>query len=518
MSLPGLELLLTAGAHHLWQSALVLLLVVLLLRGKASAAARSWVVLCAFGLAAVSPLAILLPGAAVPLEINKPSELATVMQPSASMLHADRIDRIDRIDRNAHGEGVSLPAAVAMKGLAAVWMFGTLWSLMRLLQGWNLARLMRSNAQRAPDLERLLESALPHKACIALSESAAGPMVVGLIRPRILVPTALASALAPAVMTDLLLHEVAHLQRRDLWVSILQRVVLALYWWSPFMQRLGTQVDLTREMACDERAAQRAGNGRIYARSLLDGASRLAAHRNDAMPLAVGMSGHRGGLAQRIDDLLEMETRSAARHRHLGWAAVCVAALSLQIGLTLAATPRMGTAAASTPGAEADIAGAVQLIDAAAKSRLHEVRKLVASGVAVDARVPGDGTALIVASKRGDLAMVEQLLELGARPDQASVGDGNPLIAAAHAGHLNVVERLIAAGANVNGIVVHDETPLINAARRGHLPVVTSLVEHGADVNLGVVADAGQWRSPLNQSSTQAIRSYLSSNGAVLRK
>ncbi|NIJ77559.1 beta-lactamase regulating signal transducer with metallopeptidase domain [Xanthomonas campestris] len=512
MSLPGLELLLTAGVHHLWQSALVVLLVVLLLRGKASAAARSWVVLCAFGLSAVSPLAILLPGAAVPLEINTPSEATTVMQPSASVLD------VDRIDRNAHGEELSLPAAVAIKGLAAVWLLGTLWSLMRLLQGWNLARLMRSNTQRAPDLERLLGSALPRKVCIALSESAAGPMVMGLIRPRILVPTALASALAPAVMTDLLLHELAHLQRRDLWVSTLQRVVLALYWWSPFMHRLGTQVDLTREMACDERAAQRAGSGRSYARSLLDGASRLAAHRNDAMPLAVGMSGHRGGLAQRIDDLLEMETRSAARHRHLGWAAVCVAALSLQIGLTLAATPRMGTAAAATPGPEADIAGAAQLIYAATKGRLHEVRELVASGVAVDARVRGDGTALIVASKRGDLAMVEQLLELGARPDQASVGDGNPLIAAAHAGHIAVVERLIAAGANVNGIVVHDETPLINAARRGHLAVVTSLVEHGADVNLGVVADAGQWRSPLNQASTQAIRSYLSSKGAVLRR
>ncbi|WP_230428822.1 M56 family metallopeptidase [Xanthomonas melonis] len=490
----------------------MLLLVALLLRGKIGAAARSWVLLGAFGLAAVSPLAILLPGTATPVEISRPAQAPSALQPATFALQADRLDHPLR------SETPSSSAAMVMTALASVWIAGTLWSLLRLLQGWHLARVMRGNAQRSPQLEQLLGSALPGNTRVALCASAACPMVVGLTRPCILVPAALASAVKPAVMRDLLLHEVAHLQRRDLWVSTVQRAVLALYWWSPCMKRLGTQLDVAREMACDAHAARCVGSGSVYARSLLDAASNLAAQRNTTLPLAVGMSGHRGGLAQRIESLLESDARSAVRHHPVAWAVVCLAALSLQIGMTLAATPRLGMAAQPSSSTKPELAGAAQLIEAAESGQVAVVRRLVAAGVKVDVRVPGDGTALIVAAKRGDLEMVEQLLALGARPDQASVGDGNALIAAASGGHLPVVERLLAAKANVNGMVVHDETPLINASRHGHLPVVTYLVEHGADVNLGVVADAWQWRSPLNQASTSAIRRYLTRNGAVARK
>src|SRR3546814_2676906 len=80
---------------------------------------------------------------------------------------------------------------------------------------------------------------------------------------------------------------------------------------------------------------------------------------------------------------------------------------------------------------------------------------------------------------------------------------------AARAGHDDVVAWLIEAGADPDAIVPDDETPLINAAREGHLQTVQYLVEHGADVNLGVTADFGEWRSPLNQASDEAVRSYL---------
>src|SRR3546814_7311711 len=78
---------------------------------------------------------------------------------------------------------------------------------------------------------------------------------------------------------------------------------------------------------------------------------------------------------------------------------------------------------------------------------------------------------------------------------------------AARAGNDDVVARLIEAGADPDAIVPDDETPLINAAREGHLQTVQYLVEHGADVNLGVTADFGEWRSPLNQASDEAVRS-----------
>lgn len=154
------------------------------------------------------------------------------------------------------------------------------------------------------------------------------------------------------------------------------------------------------------------------------------------------------------------------------------------------------------------------LIAAAEAGDIAAVNKLVELGANVDARIRGDGTALIRASRAGQLPMVDQLLQLGADADKPSRGDGNPLIAAASGGHGDVVERLLAAGADVDAVVPGDETPLINAARRGHLEIVKRLVAHGADVNLGVNADMGEWRSPLNQARNGAVRDYLLSQGA----
>lgn len=164
-------------------------------------------------------------------------------------------------------------------------------------------------------------------------------------------------------------------------------------------------------------------------------------------------------------------------------------------------------AAQSTPSA-AEVLAAVDSGD------IKAVRTLVAKGANPDAAMPGDGTALILASKQGKLAMVDALLELGAGVEVPSHGDGNPLIMAAKAGHDDVVARLVEAGADPNTVVAGDETPLINAARGGHLGTVEYLVEHGADVNLGVTADFGQWRSPLNQAGSEAIKSYLIRQGA----
>ncbi len=155
------------------------------------------------------------------------------------------------------------------------------------------------------------------------------------------------------------------------------------------------------------------------------------------------------------------------------------------------------------------------LLSAAEHADLDALNRLIANGVPPDSIQRGDGTALIVAARQGDTAIVDALLRAGARPDLSVTGDGNPLIAAAAAGQHAAAARLIAAKANVNAIVPGDETPLIAAARNGHLDVVELLVAHGADVNLGMLADRGRWRSPLNQAKNAAVHDYLARQGAV---
>lgn len=193
--------------------------------------------------------------------------------------------------------------------------------------------------------------------------------------------------------------------------------------------------------------------------------------------------------------------------------AACVVTLQIwSWQATAAATNEQPT---SAPAESASRPGGLLLIAAVKDRRVETVQRLVRDGIDVNSSVPGEGTALIAASRLGDLEMIDELLRLGAEVNRSARGDGSPLIAAAITGDLRVIQRLLEAGADVNGVVATDETPLINASRAGKLAAVKFLAERGADVNLGVTADNGQRRTPLNQARTEEIKGYLASKGAV---
>lgn len=506
------HLLFTFALQHLWHSALLLLIAMMVVTPRRfSAEARSWLLAGTFVLAAASPFMVLLPGTPIAptSAVTAPTGLVT------SVVRSN--DAASDATVTPSTQRPALPVDM-LQLLAALWLTGTLFALVRLLVGMQQARRLHRTAQVDAALLALLGPACPARADVAVSEHVHGPMVVGLVLPRILVPRTLLDALPTEALRDLLLHEAAHIERRDLWASAAQRAVLALFWWSPFLHLIGRRLDAARESACDARAAVQAGSGRRYAESLLNGVAALIQQRQHGNALAVGMSVNRSGLTARIDQLLALEPGSTRHSLRASTVGLCVLALGIHASVALAVTPRLGSSVAHVPrpaARPAEPAHARDLVDAAADGDVARMRRLVQEGTPVDASVFGDGTALISAARNGQLAALDALLEMGAQPDLAAAGEGNPLIAAAARGHLPVVERLVAAGADVNRHVMFDETPLINAARSGDLAIVAFLVEHGADVNLGVMADGGRWRSPYNQSRNARVRDYLVQHGAV---
>lgn len=504
-----LDLLIIIGAQHLWQSTILLLLAGIAFKLRPlDANARSWIWLCIFLLAAASPLAVFLPGgdpvaAAVPSSNATATSLADIAPVGPALATDDAI-----------------PAATlsALKSAAMlIWLCGFAWSLSRLFSGWHQARRLCEAARPLPYLADLLAQELPANTMVKVSDLVAGPMVVGLRRQCILVPRMLVAELSEPVLLDILRHEVAHVRRRDMWVLLVQRLLLAFYWWSPVLRLIGTRLSLTREMACDERAARQSGGRGAYASSLLTSIDKVLSLDLRQHLLASGILGSSKGMTQRIRELMAMEMETETHPAGYKSALVlCATVLATSTALTLLATPRVGYAAITVPAGTAQTPsdGAAMLVAAAEAGRQDEVRRLVDRGVRIDSRVGGEGTALIAASRAGQLRMVDMLLRMRAPVDQYSLRDGNPLIVASMHGHLDVVQRLVRAGADVNAVVKFDETPLINASREGHLPIVEYLVEHGADVNLGVRADFGL-RSPLNQARDQAVQDYLVGRGAL---
>jgi beta-lactamase regulating signal transducer with metallopeptidase domain len=486
--------------------------------------ARSSIWLGILALAALLPLMVLVPSPtptpAMPFTsavIPAPAlENALFVKPAAQLAHA-------AWDTEPSNQPAQLQHVVLL-----VWLLGSIWHLRSLWRGWRAARGLRRSAMDTDRLQSLMREEFADNYTVKVCDGIATPMAVGLVHPCILVPRAIAAHLPHANLVDVLNHEIAHIRRGDVWTSVAQRLFTAIYWWSPVFRVIGARLDMAREMACDEQATRRSGEPNAYAKSLLACIDLVSAPKQRDL-LNSPMFGSQKALTQRINELLRIDMEGR-RSRRVMSSIVWGTSMAAVVTATFAATPRVGSTSgndvpSATAAWSAQVAAASRnslkvevarrLLEATHANRADTVRALLGHGADIDAGVDGEGTALIVAAKDGNLHMVDALLEMGARVDAIWPGDGTPLIAAIKCGEFEIVKRLLAAGANPNAISAYDETPLINATREGRLDIVRYLVEHGAKLSLGVWADGGRWRTPLNQARRSDVRAYLLGKGAT---
>jgi beta-lactamase regulating signal transducer with metallopeptidase domain len=94
------------------------------------------------------------------------------------------------------------------------------------------------------------------------------PVVVGHLKPVLLLPAGLVTGLAPDEVEALLAHELAHVMRRDYLVNVAQNLVDILYFFHPGVRWVSACVRQEREHCCDDFAVALCGDPRSYARAL----------------------------------------------------------------------------------------------------------------------------------------------------------------------------------------------------------------------------------------------------------
>jgi hypothetical protein len=134
-----------------------------------------------------------------------------------------------------------------------------------------------------------------------VGDPAIGPHVVGIVRPIIVIPPDLVAD--PVLLCPALLHELAHVRRRDALARLVQLVAGAVFFFWPVVRLVSRRLDLAREAACDAWALEVSEVPRpAYARLLVRMAqlqaaaatSMGAAHGLDARVAAVlGPAAHR---------------------------------------------------------------------------------------------------------------------------------------------------------------------------------------------------------------------------------
>ncbi len=80
------------------------------------------------------------------------------------------------------------------------------------------------------------------------------PAVAGLVHPAVVLPPDLSDSLTPKQLSWVLLHELAHVRRGDLWVVVGQRVLQAFFFFHPAVHLANWLIDELREYACDDAA------------------------------------------------------------------------------------------------------------------------------------------------------------------------------------------------------------------------------------------------------------------------
>ena len=223
---------------------------------------------------------------------------------------------------------LKVPAAIEI-----LWALLSLVMLARLAGGYCELRRLKSGAMPAPDrwqsrLRRLCAgNAVRRQTRLLVSREVAGPMSLGFLDPVILIPWAFLDTLSDAELDHIVMHELAHLRRRDDWTNLAQRIIEAILPIQPALYWLGHRMSLERELACDDWVIAATGTAKPYAASLTKVAE--LSQFGPAGILAAGAAGNQSQLRLRVHRMLD-RTRNAAPKLVVG---PLVAAVAAVVGL-----------------------------------------------------------------------------------------------------------------------------------------------------------------------------------------
>ena len=136
-------------------------------------------------------------------------------------------------------------------------------------------------------LRRRVSASIPLRENIYVCDEVPSPFILGIVRPRIYLPSALDETQRGSVLS----HERAHLARRDHWWKPLGYALLAVYWFNPLLWLAYTLLCRDIELACDERVLRGMDAGQVkdYSSALL--ACSVPRRMLAACPLAFGEVG-----------------------------------------------------------------------------------------------------------------------------------------------------------------------------------------------------------------------------------
>lgn len=193
-----------------------------------------------------------------------------------------------------------------------------------------VVRILR-RARPAPQRVQQLAVGIPHaprRLRVLESDQVGRPFCCGLVRPRIVLPSA---GLGPDPQ-PVLLHELAHIRHRDLWGQALFACALPLLYWNPLFWWLRRDARLAAELLADGAAARELGT-KTYVRGLVEAAARLDAPSGAPGAMSLALFRKESEFFRRMSMLIERQSplslqSSPRQTRCLRWGALVLAGIA----------------------------------------------------------------------------------------------------------------------------------------------------------------------------------------------
>lgn len=159
--------------------------------------------------------------------------------------------------------------------LVVIWLVGLLFFSLRFFGGLAYTYRMRSRSQKIADGElnnvlKQISQKIGLKSTVQIKETSliSSPMVIGFVKPIILLPLGMANGLSLHQVEAILFHEIAHIYRFDYLVNLIQSMVEVVLFYHPVVWWLSAHIRAERENICDDIAIEHTGSAIDYAKAL----------------------------------------------------------------------------------------------------------------------------------------------------------------------------------------------------------------------------------------------------------
>jgi murein DD-endopeptidase MepM/ murein hydrolase activator NlpD/beta-lactamase regulating signal transducer with metallopeptidase domain len=340
-----ITLLSLAASSLIWGAVLVGAVIALQSRGELSGRARQWLwrgaaMLLVTPWLAVPVIDVLAPGLALSLA---PPPGAT--DGPVSEFPADVVVTSMALDAGAPEAVVADQPSIVLPWieiLVAVIVAGWLLRFgVAQFAALRMRRLLRS-ARPAPEgpsrdalntwSRRLL---LRRKPDLRMMDSSLSPFSSGALRPIICLPKGIEQRVRPEALGLIVGHECIHVARGDGWWRPAERAIADVLWFNPFAWTIRRELDIARELACDEAVVASSFSRRAYARTLRDVAGMVSGLSADAPATAMSISGGGRLLAMRMKRTLATAGRAPGRATIAGAILLACAAAPVAIAQAL---------------------------------------------------------------------------------------------------------------------------------------------------------------------------------------